>query len=106
MKSTRFINANVIDTRNGKVLANQQVRVQEGRIVAVSDSPLDGDDDQVVDVRGQPHDDVQQLLDLGEGVSAHGDHVLQVQRVLGHGGDDLGDHGDHVHQLVQNCGGR
>ncbi|MBS3670075.1 metal-dependent hydrolase family protein [Vreelandella boliviensis] len=52
MTTTRFINANVIDTRNGKVLANQQVRIQDGRIVAVSDSPLEGSDDQVIDIQG------------------------------------------------------
>ncbi len=52
MTTTRFINANVIDTRNGKVLANQQVRIQDGRIVDVSDSPLEGSDDQVIDIQG------------------------------------------------------
>ncbi len=52
MTTTRFINANVIDTRNGKVLANQQVRIQDGRITDVSDSPLEGSDDQVIDIQG------------------------------------------------------
>jgi imidazolonepropionase-like amidohydrolase len=52
MSTIRFINANIIDTRKGKVLANQQIRIQDGRIVAVSDSPLDGKDDQVIDVQG------------------------------------------------------
>lgn len=52
MKTIRFINVNIIDTRKGKVLANQHIRIQDGRIVAVSDSPLDGEDDQVIDVKG------------------------------------------------------
>lgn len=52
MKATLFINANIVDTRNAKVVTNQKVRVQEGRIVAVSDSGLGGKDDQVVDVKG------------------------------------------------------
>ncbi len=53
MTTTRFINANVIDTRNGQVLPDRQVRVQDGRIVAVSDASLEGPDDQVIDVRGR-----------------------------------------------------
>lgn len=52
MKATLFINANIVDTRNAKVVTNQKVRVQEGRIVAVSDSELGRKDDQVVDVKG------------------------------------------------------
>lgn len=52
MKTICFINANVIDTRGGKVLADHNVRVKDGRIVAVSDTPLNSHDDHVVDVKG------------------------------------------------------
>lgn len=50
---TRFTNANVIDTRQGKVLPDQQVRIQDGRIVAISADPLEGEDDQVIDLEGR-----------------------------------------------------
>ena len=53
MTTTRFINANVIDSRNGKVLPNHQVRIKDGRIDAVSATPFEGDDDQVIDVKGR-----------------------------------------------------
>jgi imidazolonepropionase-like amidohydrolase len=52
MTTIRFTNANVIDTRRGQVLANYEVRVQDGRITEVSDTPLSGSDDQVVDLKG------------------------------------------------------
>ncbi|WP_252109702.1 MULTISPECIES: amidohydrolase family protein [unclassified Halomonas] len=52
MSTIRFINANVIDSRSGQVLANHEVRIKEGRIDAVSATPLEGSDDQVIDVKG------------------------------------------------------
>ncbi|MFI0474508.1 amidohydrolase family protein [Halomonas sp. HMF6819] len=52
MSTIRFINANVIDARSGQVLANHEVRIKEGRIDAVSATPLEGSDDQVIDVKG------------------------------------------------------
>ncbi|SDK29495.1 metal-dependent hydrolase family protein [Billgrantia gudaonensis] len=53
MTTTRLINAHVIDTRHGKVLPDRHVRIQDGRIVDVSETPLSGSDDQVIDLRGR-----------------------------------------------------
>ncbi|UYG01196.1 metal-dependent hydrolase family protein [Halomonas sp. GD1P12] len=52
MSTIRFINANVIDSRAGKVLKNHEVRIKDGRIDAVSASPLEGSDDQIIDAKG------------------------------------------------------
>ncbi|TDX32127.1 imidazolonepropionase-like amidohydrolase [Modicisalibacter xianhensis] len=53
MTTIRFTNANVIDTRKGQVLADYEVRIKDGRIVDVSAEPLNGQDDQVVDLKGR-----------------------------------------------------
>lgn len=53
MTATRLTNANIIDTRQGKVLADHHVRIQDGRIVAVSEAPLSGNDDRVIDLQGR-----------------------------------------------------
>ncbi|MGM0702447.1 MAG: amidohydrolase family protein [Pseudomonadota bacterium] len=53
MTATRLTNANIIDTRRGKVLADRHVRIQDGRIVAVSETPLTGNDDRVIDLQGR-----------------------------------------------------
>ncbi|MCG7601124.1 amidohydrolase family protein [Halomonas sp. McH1-25] len=53
MTTIRFTNANVIDTRKGQVLADHEVRIKDGRIIDVSAEPLDGQDEQVVDLKGR-----------------------------------------------------
>lgn len=52
MTTTRFINASVIDTRAGCVLPGREVRIQDDCIVEVSDAPLGGEDDRIIDVKG------------------------------------------------------
>ncbi|SEG70014.1 metal-dependent hydrolase family protein [Marinobacterium lutimaris] len=53
MQNVLFTNANVIDTRNGKVLADQQVLVSNGRIAQVSAGPIQAEDAQVIDLHGR-----------------------------------------------------
>lgn len=53
MHNTLFINANVIDTRNGKVLPDQQVLVSNGRIQKVSGETIPPDDAEVIDLGGR-----------------------------------------------------
>ncbi|GGY05776.1 amidohydrolase [Litchfieldella qijiaojingensis] len=52
MTTTRLINANVVDTRRGEILTDQEVRIQGGRIVEISDTPLTGEDDRTIDLKG------------------------------------------------------
>lgn len=53
MQNVLFTNANIIDSRNGTVLADQQVLVSNGRIAQVSASPIQAEDAQVIDLRGR-----------------------------------------------------
>ncbi|TCK04045.1 metal-dependent hydrolase family protein [Marinobacterium mangrovicola] len=53
MQNVLFTNANIIDSRNGTVLAEQQVLVSDGRIAQVSASPIQSEDAQVIDLRGR-----------------------------------------------------
>ncbi|MGQ7249828.1 amidohydrolase family protein [Halomonas sp. V046] len=52
MTTTRIINASIIDTRAGQVLAGHEVRIADGRIVEVGPAPLPGSDDTILDAKG------------------------------------------------------
>lgn len=53
MTVTLFVNASVLDTRAGTLLADRHVLVRDGKIAEVSESPIRSEVDQTLDLKGR-----------------------------------------------------